>query len=100
MLRDKELKKKRKEVEQIKADWSNAQKDVLRSKLSFSNAEADKLAREQSKNKLLTLWIENGRKFKYDAPVTSQDDVNKLYARIHKLGEQDQLAVMRLEVKF
>ena len=26
--------------------------------------------------------------------------MNKLYARIHKLGEQDQLAVMRLEVKF
>ena len=45
MLRYKELKEKRKEVEQTEAEWSNAQKD----------AEADKLAREQSKNKLLTL---------------------------------------------
>ena len=91
MLRDKELKKKREDVEKIEAEWSNAQKDVLRSKLSLSNAEADKLAREQSKNKLLSLCIENGRKFRYDAPVSSQDDVNKLYARIQKLGEQDQL---------
>ena len=100
MLRDKELKKKREDVEKIEAEWSNAQKDVLRSKLSLSNAEANKLAREQSKNKLLSLCIENGRKFKYDAPVSSQDDVNKLYARIQKLGEQDQLSVMRREIKF
>ena len=53
MLRDDELKEKKK-VGQIEAERSNAQKDVLRSKLSLSNAEADKLAREQSKNKLLT----------------------------------------------
>ena len=38
------------EVEHIEAEWSNAQEDK----------EADKLAREQSKNKLLTLCIENG----------------------------------------
>ena len=77
-----------------------AQKDVVRSKLSLSNSEADKLAKEQSKNKLLSLCLENGRKFKYNAPVSSQEDVNKLYSQIHKHSEQDQLAVMRQEIKF
>ena len=90
MLRYKELKEIRKEVEQTEAEWSNAQKD----------AEADKLAREQSKNKLLTLCIEYGWKFKCNALVTSLDDVNKLNARIHKHDEQDQLAVMSCEIKF
>ena len=70
------------------------------SKLAFNNSEADKLAKEQSKNKLLSLCLENGRKFKYDAPVSSQDDVNKVYTQIHKLSEQAQLSVMRREIKF
>ena len=90
MLRYKELKEIRKEVEQTEAEWSNAQKD----------AEADKLAGGQSKNKLLTLCIEYGWKFKCYALVTSLDDVNKLNARIHKHDEQDQLAVMSCEIKF
>ena len=77
-----------------------AQKDVVRSKLSLSNSEADKLIKEQSKNKLLSLCLGNGRKFKYNAPVSSQEDVNKLYSQIHKHSEQDQLAVMRQEIKF
>ena len=42
----------------------------------------------------------NGRIFKYNAPVSSQEDVNKLYSQIHKHSEQDQLAVMRREIKF
>ena len=42
----------------------------------------------------------NGRKFKCNAPVSSQEDVNKLYSQIHKHSEQDQLAVMRQEIKF
>ena len=57
-------------------------------------------AKEQSKNKLLSLCLENRGKFKYDASVSSQDDVNKLYGRIQKLSEQAQLSVMRQEIKF
>ena len=99
MLKDKELKTKKKEIDQIEADWSKAQKDIMRSKVSFTNSEADILAREQSKNKLLALCLENGKKFKYDSPVSSQDDVHKMYNKIQKLNEQDQLAIMRREVK-
>ena len=71
----------------------------MRSKVSFTDSEADILAREQSKNKLLALCLENGKKFKYDSPVSSQDDVHKMYNKIQKLNEQDQLAIMRREVK-
>ena len=100
MLQDKELKAKQKEVEQIEAEQSKAQKDVMTAKLSIKDSEAEKLAKEQAKNKLLALCLENSRRFKYDVPVSSQDDVNKLYACIHKLSEQDQLSVMRKEIKF
>ena len=58
MLRDKELKVVQKEVNQIEAEWSMAQKDVVRSKFSLSNSGTDKLAKEQSKNKLLSLCLE------------------------------------------
>merc|ERR1712015_338122 len=98
MLKDKELKTKKKEIDQIDADWTKAQKDIMRSKVSFTNSEADILAREQS-NKLLALCLENGKKFKYDSPVSSQHDVPKMYNKIQKLNEQDQLAIMRREVK-
>ena len=54
MLRDKELKSKRQEIDQIEADWSRAQKD-MKSKLSLTDADAINLAQEQSKNKLLAL---------------------------------------------
>ena len=53
MLKDKELKSKQQEIAKIEANWSRAQKDIMKSKLSLTDAEADKLAREQSKNKLL-----------------------------------------------
>ena len=72
----------------------------MNSKLALKDSEADKLAKEQSKNKLLSLCMENGRKFKYQAPVSSQDDVNKMYNSLQKLDENDQLSVMRREVKF
>ena len=76
MLTDKELKSKKKQVEKIEAEWSKAQKDLIKAKVAVSDAEADILAREQSKNRLLAQCIENGRRFKYNAPVSSQDDVN------------------------
>ena len=53
MLKDKELRSKKKEIDEIEADWSSAQRDVMRSKLAISDSDADKLAREQTKNKLL-----------------------------------------------
>ena len=64
MLADKELKAKKKEIEKIEAEWSKAQKDITKAKVSMTDELADTFAREQSKNKLLAQWIENGRKFK------------------------------------
>ena len=72
MLKDKELKSKRQEIKQIEADWPKAQKDIMKSKLSLTDADADKLAKEQSKNKLLAPCLENGKKHKYIAPLASQ----------------------------
>jgi len=100
MLKDKELKKKQKEIVQIEAEWSKAQRDVIRAKIAISDSEADILAREQTKNKALALCMDNGRRFKYNSPVSSQEDVNKMYNKIQKLSEQDQLSIMRREVKF
>ena len=100
MLKDKELKSKRQEINQVEADWSKAQKDIMKSKLSLTDADADKLAREQSKNKLLALCLENGKKHKYIAPLASLADVKKCYDRIKKLSEQDQQSILRREVKF
>ena len=82
MLVDKELKKQKQQVDKIEAEWSKAQKDLVRAKVAVSNAEAYILAREQSKNKLLAQCVENGRKFKYNAPVSSQDDVNLMFTKI------------------
>ena len=100
MLADKELKAKKKQIEKIEADWSNAQKDLTKAKVAIRDDLKDILAREQSKNKLLAQCIENRRKFKYNAPVSSQDDVNLMYGKIKKLSEQDKLALMRKEIKF
>ena len=50
-------------------------------------------------NKFLSQCLENGKKFKYDSPVSSQNDVNKLFTMIQKLNEQDQLSIMRREIK-
>ena len=66
----------------------------------MADAEADILTREQSKNKLLAQCIESGRRFKPDAPVSSQDDVNLMFTFIQKLPEQDKLFLMRKEIKF
>ena len=61
----------------------------MRSKWTLTDTEVDMLVREQSKNKLLALCLENGKKHKYNAPLTSQDDVKKCYDRIKK-GSQVQ----------
>ena len=63
MLKDKELKKKRKEVKKIEAQWSKAQHDVIKSKIAISNSKADILAREQTKNKAMSLCADNGNKW-------------------------------------
>ena len=59
-----------------------------------------KLTFWQSKNKLLSQRVRNGRDFKYNAPLFSEDDVNMMFAKIQKLSEEDQLSLMRKEVKF
>ena len=100
MLVDKELKKQKQQVDKIEAEWSKAQKDLVRAKVAVSNAEAYILAHEQSKNKLLAQCVENGRKFKYNAPVSSQDNVNLMFTKIQKFPEQDKLMLMRKEIKF
>ena len=64
-----------------------AQKDITRAKIAVPDAQADILAREQTKNKLLAQCIENGSKFKYSAPGSSQDDVNQMFGKISKLRE-------------
>ena len=100
MLKDKKLKSKQQEINKIEADWSSAQKEIMKSKLSLSDAETDKLAREQSKNKLLAECAENGRNHKYIALFSSQTDAKKCYKRIKKLNEQDQLSILEKEVEF
>ena len=59
MLKDKELKKRKKEIEQLDAQWSKAQKDVARAKIAVSDAEADIVAREQAKNKQISDYKRN-----------------------------------------
>ena len=71
----------------------------MRSKLATSDSDADKLAKEKTK-KLLNQCVEIGRKFKYQAPISSVNKVNKFYNKIQGLNEHDELAVIRTEIKF
>ena len=64
MLKDKELKKRKKEVDQLDTQFSRAQKDVARAKIA---ACSDAEAREQAKNMQISDWKCNGEKFKYEA---------------------------------
>ena len=92
MLKDKELKVQQKEVYEIEANWSKNQKEIMKSKLALTDTEADKLTRDMTKDKLISLCVQNGTKHKYIAPFSSQAEVKKCYDRIKKLSEQDQLA--------
>ena len=47
----------------------------------------------------MALCQDNGKKHKYDAPLTSQDEVHICYNRIKILKEQDKLAILRREIK-
>ena len=71
----------------------------MKSKLALTDTEADKLARDTAKNKLISLCLQNGTKHKYIAPLSSQAEVKMCYDRIKILSEQDQLAILRREVK-
>ena len=84
MLKEKELKSQKKQVDKIEADWSKAQKDIMKAKIDVTDSKADILAQEQSKNKLIAQCAENWRKHNYHRPVTSQDDVNLIFAKIQK----------------
>ena len=65
----------------------------------MTDTEADKLARDMAKNKLISLCVQNGTKHKYIVPLSSQAKVKMCYDRFKKLSEQDQLAILRREVK-
>ena len=99
MLKDKELKATQKDVHGIEANFSKSQREIMKAKLALTDSEADKLARDMAKNKLISLCVQNGTKHKYIAPLSSQAEVKKCYDRIKKLSEQDQLAILRREVK-
>ena len=53
MLKDKELKCQKKQVDKIEAEWSKAQKDIMKAKIDVTDSEADILTWEESKNKLI-----------------------------------------------
>ena len=54
MLANKELKAKKKQIENDEAEWSQAQKDITKAKISLTDELADTLAREQSK---MSFWF-------------------------------------------
>ena len=54
MLANKELKAKKKQLENVEAEWSRAQKDITKAKISLTDELADTLAREQSK---MSFWF-------------------------------------------
>ena len=57
MLKDKELKSKRQEIDQIEADWSRAQKDIMKSKLSLTALKQTSWHESSPKiNFLLCVW--------------------------------------------
>ena len=71
----------------MEGEWSKSQCDIIKSKISISDSDADILAREQTKNKALNLCVENGKCFKCNSPVASQDDVNKMFNEIQQFSE-------------
>ena len=98
MLKEKELKSQKKQVDKIEADWSKAQKDIMKAKIDIIDSKADILAREQSKNKLIAQFAENRKKHNHHGPVTSQDDINLMFAKIQKFSEQDKSSLIRKEI--
>ena len=70
-----------KEYSAQKVDCQRHRRTLSKQKL-LSDAEADILAQEQVKDKLLYRYIENGRQIKYNAPESSQDDVNLMFTKI------------------
>ena len=76
------LKNKKKQVDRIEAEWSKAQRDIMKAKIDVTDSEADIFAQKQSKNKLTVQCAKNGRKLNYNGPVTLQDNVNLMFAKI------------------
>ena len=56
------------------------------------------LTREQSKNTLLSLRLENDKHLGFNAPVSSQEDV-KMYKKVQRLNKEDKLFMMKKEIK-
>ena len=55
----------------------------MKAKVGVSDAQTDILARKQSKMKLLSQCVKNGQQFKYNLPLSSENDVN-MFAKIQK----------------
>ena len=70
-MKDKELKAKQKEVHQIGADFSKSQREIKKAKLALTDSGSDKLAIDVAKNKLISLCVQNGTKYKYIPPLSS-----------------------------
>ena len=71
----------------------------MKAELDIADWKADILAQEQPKNKLIVQCAENERKHNYHGPVTSQDDVNLMFAKTQKFSEQDRLSLLRKVIK-
>ena len=54
-LKDKELKPKKTEVDTVEADWSKAQKDVMRAKLSLTESETEACKRSIKKQAFVSV---------------------------------------------
>ena len=50
-------------------------------------------------HRALEFCKENGKHIKYNSPVSSQEDVNQMFNKIQNLSGQDQLSVIRKEIK-
>ena len=70
-----------------------------RSLLSNTTPKTDLLVKEESKNKHLSLYLENNKNLGFNAPVSSQEDVKKMFKKIQKLSKEVQLSIMKREIK-
>ena len=73
--------------------------EITRTIIAATNEQADILAKEQAKNKLLSQWIENGKKFNFNVSRSSQRDVYLSIWKNQLLCESNKFTIMRREYK-
>ena len=95
MLKEKELKnQKKKQVDKIKADWSNAQKDINKAMIDITDSKAKAIKKQAH---CAVCW--KLKEEQLPRPVTLQDDVNLMFAKTQKFSEQDRLSLLRKVIK-